>query len=175
MHKEYEPHSFIKKVPLGTEDVYLIYKRSFFEDISDINDMIDTFATLEYVKIDEKYAKHMLNAIKNEELLNSLDENTQGYLKNIFSKAVNLAAITSAEIAIYLSKEGKYAIVDISNHILDIFYPELILLEHLTFNASEIIISNNSEEDSSTISFYFDFEEDSLNIVNSVKNKLSNI
>ena len=77
MHKEYEPHSFIKEAPLETEDIYLIYKRAFFEDIT-IDDMADTFATIEYVKIDEKYAKHMLNAIKNEELLNSLDGNTQG-------------------------------------------------------------------------------------------------
>lgn len=175
MHKEYEPHSFIKEAPLETEDIYLIYKRAFFEDIT-IDDMADTFATIEYVKIDEKYAKHMLNAIKNEELLNSLDKNTKSYLKNIFSKAVNLAVITSSQIDIYLSKAGKYAVVDISNHILDIFYPELILFEELTVNASEIMISNNSErEDFSTISFYFDFEEDSLNIVNSVKNKLKNI
>ena len=179
MHDKYDPHSFLKKVSPEDEKPYLIYRRAYGTDIEDMDatlrDIVDIMdGPLENMKINPKYANHMRNAIKGDELLNSLDEDTQAYLKNIFSKAVDLSMLTSSEVAIYLSKVGEYAIVDISNHILDILYPEQFLLEHLVVNASEIMMSNESERNCVTVSFYFDFEKDAFNIVNCIHKKLSN-
>ena len=179
MHDKYDPHSFLKEVSPEDEKPYLIYRRSYGTDIEDVDatlrDIVDIMdGPLENMKTNPQYANHMRNAIKNDELLNSLDKNTQTYLKNIFSKAVDLSMLTSSEVAIYLSKAGEYAIVDISNHILDILYPEQFLLEYLVINASEIMMSNNFERNCATVSFYFDFEKDSSNIVNCIHKKLSN-
>ena len=177
MDKNFEAREFVKELmkqhPLEElEEPRLIYKRQYFTNIEDI---VNTIGTLNEIKYTKKYADHMLDAIKDDDVLNSLSEDTSERIKNLLVYAVNIASLTSSLLEIYVLKEQQSVAVDISNSVLGMFSNEIFLFGRLLIQASEIAVHKHSEiEDLSTLSVYFDFEENSLNVVNMIKEALSN-
>ncbi|MBE6549524.1 MAG: hypothetical protein E7670_03755 [Ruminococcaceae bacterium] len=155
-------------------DSHLIYKREYLKNLDDI---IDTIPPLNKVKFNKRHANHLLNAIKENEVLNALNEDDRERITNMFVLAVNISSLTGSILEIYVFKEERYAVVDISNDFLDLFSDAIVVLGSLLIQASEVAVHTYSDadfENYATLSLYFDFENDSSNVINTFKKMLKN-
>lgn len=155
-------------------DSHLIYKREYLKNLDDI---IDTIPPLNKVKFNKRHANHLLNAIKENEVLNALNEDDRERITNMFVLAVNISSLTGSILEIYVFKEERYAVVDISNDFLDLFSDAIVVLGGLLIQASEVAVHTYSDadfENYATLSLYFDFENDSSNVINTFKKMLKN-
>ncbi len=153
---------------------HLIYKREYLKNLDDI---IDTIPPLNKVKFNKRHANHLLNAIKENEVLNALNEDDRERITNMFVLAVNISSLTGSILEIYVFKEERYAVVDISNDFLDLFSDAIVVLGGLLIQASEVAVHKYSDadfENYATLSLYFDFENDSSNVINTFKKMLKN-
>lgn len=153
---------------------HLIYKREYLKNLDDI---IDTIPPLNKVKFNKRHANHLLNAIKENEVLNALNEDDRERITNMFVLAVNISSLTGSILEIYVFKEERYAVVDISNDFLDLFSDAIVVLGGLLIQASEVAVHTYSDadfENYATLSLYFDFENDSSNVINTFKKMLKN-
>ncbi len=156
------------------ENSRLIYKREYVKNSDDI---IDTIPPLSKVKFNKRHANHLLNAIKENEILNALNEDDRERITNMFVLAVNISSLTGSILEIYVFKEERYAVVDISNDFLDLFSDAIVLLGGLFIQASEVAVHTYSDayfENYATLSLYLDFENDSSNVINTFKKMLEN-
>lgn len=156
------------------ENSRLIYKREYVKNLDDI---IDTIPPLSKIKFDKRHANHLLNAIKENEILNALNEDDRERITNMFVLAVNISSLTGSILEIYVFKEERYAVVDISNDFLDLFSDAIVVLGGLFIQASEVAVHTYSDadfENYATLSLYFDFENDSSNVINTFKKMIEN-
>ena len=156
------------------ENSRLIYKREYVKNLDDI---IDTIPPLSKIKFDKRHANHLLNAIKENEILNALNEDDRERITNMFVLAVNISSLTGSILEIYVFKEERYAVVDISNDFLDLFSDAIVVLGGLFIQASEVAVHKHFDadfENYATLSLYFDFENDSSNVINTFKKMIEN-
>jgi len=158
-------------------------KYIYIED--EINEIITTYDKkiasigFEVEKITLNGATKKINssAIKENEVLNALNEDDRERITNMFVLAVNISSLTGSILEIYVFKEERYAVVDISNDFLDLFSDAIVVLGSLLIQASEVAVHTYSDadfENYATLSLYFDFENDSSNVINTFKKMLKN-